>query len=291
MARYRDALPQLADTVFLTDTGIETTLIFHDGFDLPYFAAVTLLRDEAGRRRLDRYFLEHAQVAAEAGTGFILESATWRASPDWGDLLGYSRSRAGRREPPRGREPRRSSAAELDSEIDVVVSGCIGPRGDGYDGTALMAAKQARDYHAEQVQTFAAHRRRHGARHDDDLSGRGRRRRPAPRRRRSIPVAISFTVETDGVLPDGTGLRRGHRARRRRHRRSGRVLRDQLRPPDPLRARARCRRGLDAAAARPAGQRLAQVPRRAGRVRDAGRRRSRSSSARSTRNCAAAPRT
>ena len=82
MARYRNELPQLADSVFLTDTGIETTLIFHDGFDLPYFAAVTLLRDEAGRQRLDRYFLDHAQLAAQSGTGFIIESATWRGSPD-----------------------------------------------------------------------------------------------------------------------------------------------------------------------------------------------------------------
>ena len=87
MARYRDALPQLANNVFLTDTGIETTLI-QDGYELPYFAAVTLLGDEAGRQRLDRYFLEHAAVAAQWGTGFILESATWRASAVWGDLLG-----------------------------------------------------------------------------------------------------------------------------------------------------------------------------------------------------------
>jgi len=76
--------------VFLTDTGLETTLIFHDGYDLPLFAAITLLHDEAGRERLDRYFSEHAQVAAQLGVGFILESVTWRASEDWGDLLGYS---------------------------------------------------------------------------------------------------------------------------------------------------------------------------------------------------------
>jgi homocysteine S-methyltransferase len=90
MARYRDALPQLAHTPFLTDTGLETTLIFHDGYELAYFAAVTLLRDEAGRERLGRYFLEHALVAEQSGVGFILESATWRASSDWGNLLGYT---------------------------------------------------------------------------------------------------------------------------------------------------------------------------------------------------------
>jgi S-methylmethionine-dependent homocysteine/selenocysteine methylase len=204
MARHRNELPQLADTVFLTDTGIETTLIFHDGFDLPYFAAVTLLRDEAGRQRLDRYFLDHAQLAAKSGTGFIIESATWRASPDWGDLLGYSRAAladANRL----AVESLVAQRSELDSDIDVVVSGCIGPRGDGYDGTALMAAKQARDYHAEQVQTFAGT--------DADMVHAMTMTYPdeavgvvLAAREAEIPVAISFTVETDGVLPDGTGL-------------------------------------------------------------------------------------
>lgn len=204
MARYRNELPQLADTVFLTDTGIETTLIFHDGFDLPYFAAVTLLRDEAGRKRLDRYFLDHAQLAAQSGTGFIIESATWRASPDWGDLLGYSRpalADANRL----AVESLVAQRSQLDSDIDVVVSGCIGPRGDGYDGTALMAAKQARDYHAEQVQTFAGT--------DADMVHAMTMTYPdeavgvvLAAREAEIPVAISFTVETDGVLPDGTGL-------------------------------------------------------------------------------------
>ena len=204
MARHRNELPQLADTVFLTDTGIETTLIFHDGFDLPYFAAVTLLRDEAGRQRLDRYFLDHAQLAAKSGTGFIIESATWRASPDWGDLLGYSRTAladANRL----AVESLVAQRSRLDSDIDVVVSGCIGPRGDGYDGTALMAAKQARDYHAEQVQTFAGT--------DADMVHAMTMTYPdeavgvvLAAREAEIPVAISFTVETDGVLPDGTGL-------------------------------------------------------------------------------------
>jgi len=167
-------------------------------------AAVTLLRDEAGRQRLDRYFLDHAQLAAQSGTGFIIESATWRASPDWGDLLGYSRTAladANRL----AVESLVAQRSQLDSDIDVVVSGCIGPRGDGYDGTALMAAKQARDYHAEQVQTFAGT--------DADMVHAMTMTYPdeavgvvLAAREAEIPVAISFTVETDGVLPDGTGL-------------------------------------------------------------------------------------
>jgi S-methylmethionine-dependent homocysteine/selenocysteine methylase len=202
VAVFRDALPQLEDRAFLTDTGIETTLIFQDGYELPYFAAVTLLRDEEGRQHLDRYFLDHANVAAQSGTGFILESATWRASADWGNLLGYSDAALG--------EANRIAIERLIDlrsrlDMDVVVSGCIGPRGAGHDGTARMTAQQARDYHAEQVQTFA------GTDADmvhamtitypDEAVGLVLAAKAA-----QIPVAISFTVETDGALPDGTGL-------------------------------------------------------------------------------------
>jgi homocysteine S-methyltransferase len=204
MARYRNALPQLADKTFLTDTGLETTLIFHDGYDLPHFAAVTLLRDEAGRQRLDRYFLEHAQVAADSGVGFIIESATWRASPDWGDLLGYTRASladANRL----AVESLVDLRSQLDGGNDVVVSACIGPRGDGYDGTARMMARQARDYHTEQIQTFAStdadmvHAMT--VTYPDEAVGVVLAAQEA-----EIPVAISFTLETDGALPDGTGL-------------------------------------------------------------------------------------
>ncbi|MEJ7742448.1 MAG: hypothetical protein WKF73_07825 [Nocardioidaceae bacterium] len=87
MAHDRDSLPQLSAEPFLTDSGLETTLIFHDGYALPDFAAFVLLDDEAGKQRLLRYFREHADVAAANGVGFIFESPTWRASADWGARL------------------------------------------------------------------------------------------------------------------------------------------------------------------------------------------------------------
>jgi hypothetical protein len=37
-------LPQFSATTFITDGGMETTLIFHQGRDLPSFAAFTLLQ-------------------------------------------------------------------------------------------------------------------------------------------------------------------------------------------------------------------------------------------------------
>ena len=52
MPKYRFDLPQLKDRVFLSDGGLETTLIFHDGIQLPHFASYVLLETEEGRERL-----------------------------------------------------------------------------------------------------------------------------------------------------------------------------------------------------------------------------------------------
>lgn len=80
MQNYRDDLPQLSGDVFLADGGLETTLIFHDGLDLPEFAAFDLLKNEEGVQALRRYFQTYAAIAAKYGVGTILESATWRAA-------------------------------------------------------------------------------------------------------------------------------------------------------------------------------------------------------------------
>jgi S-methylmethionine-dependent homocysteine/selenocysteine methylase len=84
-------LPQLGSGLFLTDGGIETSLIFLDGLHLPYFAAFYLLRDKTGRDALVRYYERYIAIAQADSVGFILESPTWRASVDWGSKLGYSR--------------------------------------------------------------------------------------------------------------------------------------------------------------------------------------------------------
>ena len=204
MSRYRDQLPQLDQRVFLTDSGLETTLIFHDGYDLPHFAAFGLLGDEKGRERLDRYFREHAQVADDVGAGVVLESVTWRASPDWAELLGLSSEQLA--------EVNLAAIDQLDrlradmgDDRDAVVSGCIGPRGDGYDGTARMDAREAQEYHAVQVRAFAdsAADMVHAMTitYPDEAIGI-----LAAARHAGIPAAVSFTVETDGRLPDGTPL-------------------------------------------------------------------------------------
>jgi hypothetical protein len=69
---YRNALPQLSGAVFLTDSGIETDLIFNSGFDLPEFASFVLVDDPHGTAALDAYFRRHVDIAVQHSCGVIL---------------------------------------------------------------------------------------------------------------------------------------------------------------------------------------------------------------------------
>jgi len=205
MPKYRNRLPQTQGGFFITDGGIETTLIFHDGLDLPYFASFHLLRDAEGETALRHYFERYARMAAEHNYGFILESPTWRANRDWGTLLGYSTeelAQANRRSIDLMVEMRRRFERPT---APMVISGCVGPRGDGYDPGTAMTPDQAEDYHSVQIATFADT--------EADLItaitmtnipeaiGVTRAARAA-----GMPAVISFTVETDGRLPTGDSL-------------------------------------------------------------------------------------
>ena len=90
MVGRRAQLPQLSGETFLTDGGMETTLVFDDGIELPHFASFVLLDDESGVEALRAYYTSYVAIAAEHGVGIVLDTPTWRANRDWGELLGYS---------------------------------------------------------------------------------------------------------------------------------------------------------------------------------------------------------
>ena len=140
--RHRHRLPQLdAARPFLTDGGLETTLIFHRGLDLPCFAAFDLLKDDRGRDELRAYFEPYVALARERGVGFVLDTATWRANPDWARAARATRSTTSTRPTaPRWRWPRRSAPPARPPGTPIVINGVIGPRGDGYDPGELMSA-------------------------------------------------------------------------------------------------------------------------------------------------------
>jgi homocysteine S-methyltransferase len=205
MAKYRHDLPQIKGGDFLTDGGMETTLIFHRGMDLPHFASFPLVDTEDGRAEMTRYFVPYLEIARNRGLGFILGAPTWRANPDWGPKLGYD------------------DAALADLNIrsieyleglrqrwempgaPIVLEGVIGPRGDGYKA-GNMDANEAEDYHSMQVAAFA--------RSAADLASAFTLNTTSEAigiaraaKAYAMPCAISFTVETNGKLANGTTLR------------------------------------------------------------------------------------
>lgn len=206
MSQYRNALPQSTGSLFLTDGGIETTLIFQEGLELPHFAAFHLLQSPAGEAALDKYFRTYAEIAQRFGVGLILESATWRASADWGARLGYTPAAlvAANRQAIGLLEKVRDTYAT--AQTPLVISGCVGPRGDGYVPDSAMSASEAAAYHREQIATFAASAADMVCaitmNYAEEAVGITQAAGQA-----GMPVAISFTVETDGRLPTGQTLR------------------------------------------------------------------------------------
>lgn len=205
MAKYRNALPQLSGDFFMTDGGIETTLIFLDGQDLPHFAAFHLLKTLEGENVLRKYFRTYGELAKKFNAGLILEAATWRSSPDWGEKLGYSTEVLAEVNKKLVRLLEEIRSEYETDRIPIVISGCVGPRGDGYIPDTAMSEREAEDYHRMQVETFA------GTAADlvtgitmnyaEEAVGIARAAKQA-----NMPVVISFTVETDGNLPTGQSL-------------------------------------------------------------------------------------
>jgi len=190
------------DAIHLTDGGMETTLIYHDGLELPDFAAFTVLDNEHGRAALAAYYDAYLTVAESHGLPIVLDTPTWRASSDWGARLGYSADQLADVNREAVAFVRRASAGRT---VRVIVSGAIGPRGDGYVADESMTPADARSYHAPQISALA------DAGVDlisaitmtyaQEAAGIAAAAQSA-----GVPVAVSFTVETDGRLPSGQPL-------------------------------------------------------------------------------------
>jgi S-methylmethionine-dependent homocysteine/selenocysteine methylase len=201
----RRRLPQLSGETFITDGGMETTLTFDDGIDLPHFASFVLLDDARGIEALRAYYASYLEIAARHGVGIVLDTPTWRANPDWGDRLGYS-AEALADVDRRGvalLEDVRSAGEGLPQ---MLISGCIGPRGDGYRIDTQMTAGEAQNYHEPQIATFAETTADLVSAltltYADEAIGIADAAQAV-----GIPSVISFTVETDGRLPSGQSLR------------------------------------------------------------------------------------
>lgn len=206
MTSFRTALPQLDGALYLTDAGIETDLIFNHGIEIREFAAHTLLADPDGRESVANYLRGFLRLARDTGSGFVLDSQTWKAHLHWAEDLRASEAELA--------EANRDAIAFIagiraefvDNPAPIVLNGLIGPRGDAYAPDAVVAADEAQEYHATQLgwladtevdmvtaMTFTQ---------SDEAIGVVRAAGAV-----GLPIVVSFTVETNGSLPTGEPLR------------------------------------------------------------------------------------
>ncbi len=187
---------------YLLDGGLETTLIYHEGINLNLFAAFELLNQQKGREILKKYYSKYIDISNKFNLSFILETPTWRANKDWGLMLGYT-------EPQLDAlnfgaiEFMREIALENNLEANrTLISGCVGPRGDGYEIRKKMTIKESMNYHSRQVASFALADADMVCaltlNYSEEAIGIALAAKEA-----NIPVVLSFTVETDGNLPSG----------------------------------------------------------------------------------------
>ena len=191
----------------LTDAGLETVLLFDDGIDLPQFAAFPLVDSDEGRAALQRYYAPFLELARDRGVPLVLATPTWRASSDWGRLLGYGDDdlAAVNRRAVALVEAARDEVLEAADRGNVVIEGSIGPRSDAYQPTLVMDADEAEDYHAVQLRTLAdtgcTQATALTLTYVDEAVGIARAAAAA-----GLLIHIGFTVETDGRLPSGDSI-------------------------------------------------------------------------------------
>lgn len=200
MARAEDLVA--GDKAWLAWAGLETDLIFNQKWDLPHFASFPLAVSEPGRSRLSQYYDAQVALARDSGLGVILDSATWMANADRARPLNYDAAMlANANADAVGLV---QSARERAGGVPVLVSGQIGPRGDAYQPGAKGIA-EAQLYHSRQIAELAAAGvdmiSAYTLGSAEEAAGIALAAKAI-----GVPVMISFTVEIDGRLPDGSNL-------------------------------------------------------------------------------------
>jgi homocysteine S-methyltransferase len=205
MRLNRATLPQPGGKLFLTDAGLETSLIFYDGVDLPCFATFPLIETEDGRTRLSEYFRPFLRLARDMNAGFILDTVTWRANADWGVQLGYDIAMLDQINRLAVDFASELASHFVDPTSPIIVNGLVGPRSDAYRPKSVMTADEAERYHSVQIATLSDTKvgmvTALTLTYLDEAIGIARAARA-----HDIPVVLSFTLETDGKLPSGDTL-------------------------------------------------------------------------------------
>lgn len=206
MENNKKTLPNETDELFLTDGGLETTLVFLEGFDLPYFAAFDLLKNQEGYNALKNYYTRYLKIAKKYQTNFILETPTWRTNPDWIEKIGHHKNELALLNE-KAVTLLENLRTEFQNDINsILISGCIGPRGDGYVPENCMSIEEAQQYHTAQIEAFSKTSIDFVSaltmNYIEEIIGIVKAAASF-----NLPVVISFTVETNGKLPTGMSLK------------------------------------------------------------------------------------
>lgn len=190
---------------YLSEGGTETELMYKYGFELPEFAMFPLLNNPDAVSKMREMFRSYLEVVAVNGMCALMGGLDYRASPDWGERLGYS---------PEGLAEAnhhalaflREIADEYTTDIqEILIQGVIGPRGDAYERNETITENEAEDYHSVQLKTLKEA--------DVDLAlamtfnnireSIGVARAAA---KVGVPLAISFIVNSESKLDTGQSL-------------------------------------------------------------------------------------
>lgn len=204
MASKWRTLPQLTSSkLFLTEAGIETTLIYRKNINLPSFSTLPLLSTEEGTENLLSIYQDYINTALTHSTGIVLETRTWRGSPAWASKLGLSTSQVlnlNRAAVTILRDLRHG--AETPS-TPIVISGTLGTLQDAYqDSTGTVSITLAQENYRSQVHVLA----QEGVDMLSIMTVTNLNEAIAAvtvAREFNLPIHVSFSIETNGRLQGG----------------------------------------------------------------------------------------
>lgn len=182
--------------------GLETTLIYKHNLDLPFFSCIDLFKTEETKQIMYDYYLDYVKAAKKYNVPVIIDTPTWRFNKDWAIQSGYNDQQLANRN---------KEAVDLvrglkDVYDNVIISGELGPRYDGYVISEKMTTEEAQQYHSAQVESFSSSNvdiiTAATMNYVEEALGV-----TLAAKSTSTPLVVSFTLSSEGDLPSGMTLK------------------------------------------------------------------------------------
>lgn len=189
------------NNIFMINGGLETTLIYKYNLELPFFSCIDLFKNVNTKKIIYQYYLEYLKVAQKYNSFIIIDTPTWRFNKDWASKLGYNEIEL---------LNRNKEAVVLISKLkndynNIIISGKIGPKYEGYFISEKMSIEESKNYHSTQIKTFSELNidiiTASAMNYVEEAIGISYSAKD-----KSIPLVISFTLNNDSKLPSGMAL-------------------------------------------------------------------------------------